>query len=126
MKRFTSKEEKRRLQCALFFEEDLQEFNNISTENHLNFITKIDGQMGKDELYGLFTILNSYCYDRYFRMLNGSTQVNSNEINSLPFPLMTDIIQIGRKAMAVNNLSELDCDEILKEHFANMPISIAK
>ncbi|MDR2671654.1 MAG: N-6 DNA methylase, partial [Oscillospiraceae bacterium] len=45
VKRFTSKEEKRRLQCALLFEDDFSEFRSISTENHLNFIMKENGKM---------------------------------------------------------------------------------
>jgi adenine-specific DNA-methyltransferase len=122
LKRFTSKEEKKRLQCALLLEEDFVGFDRISTENHLNFITKTTGKMSKEELYGLFVILNSERVDKYFRILNGSTQVNANEINPMPFPPYQDIVQMGRKIMAYTDLTKVDCDAILDEQFSQSEI----
>lgn len=124
LKRFTSKEESKRLQCALLFEEDFLSYDAISTENHLNFITRTNGIMTKEELYGLFVVLNSDYLDRYFRILNGSTQVNANEINSMPFPALHDIVQIGRKAMCYQSLSEIECNAILESIF--LPMTICK
>ena len=118
LKRFTSKEEKKRLQCALLFKNDFPMYESISTENHLNYITKVDGEMSNEEMYGLFVILNSSCLDRFFRILNGSTQVNANEINSIPFPALDDIIQIGKKVISCADITQLDCDAILYGHFA--------
>ncbi|MCL1803990.1 MAG: hypothetical protein FWG30_10245 [Eubacteriaceae bacterium] len=115
LKRFTSKEERKRLQCCLLFEDDYLSFPSISTENHLNYIAKLSGKMGREELYGLFAVLNSSYMDNYFRILNGSTQVNANEINSLPFPSYSDIIKIGREAAALAQLSEAGCDAILED-----------
>ena len=117
LKRFTSKEEKKRLQCSLVLEEDFSSYPAISTENHLNFITKVTGSMSREELYGLFVVLNSSCMDRYFRILNGSTQVNANEINAAPFPAYRDIVQMGRKSILSQSLSEETCDAILGEQF---------
>jgi adenine-specific DNA-methyltransferase len=117
LKRFTSKEERKRIQCALLFEEDFSLYDAISTENHLNFITKLDGRMGKEEMYGLFVVLNSSYMDRYFRVLNGSTQVNANEINAMPFPVKNDLLQIGRTAIRFPSLTDIDCDGILENRF---------
>lgn len=124
LKRFTSKEERKRLQCALLLEEDLRAYSALSTENHLNFITKVNGKMSKEELYGLFVVLNSSYMDKYFRILNGSTQVNANEINAIPFPAHDDIVQMGQKAVRLEILSESDCDFILEEQFP--PVSISR
>lgn len=117
LKRFTSKEERRRLQCAMLFEDEFPAFGAISTENHLNYITKPNGALSREEVYGLFVILNSSYMDRYFRILNGSTQVNANEINAIPFPCMSDIIQLGTIAMGFENLNESDCDHLLEQQF---------
>lgn len=125
LKRFTSKEERKRLQCSLLFEEDFPSYGAISTENHLNFITKTTGKMSKEELYGLFVVLNSSYMDRYFRILNGSTQVNANEINAVPFPAYDDLVEMGRKAMLSQALFETTCDAILEEQFSNVTISKA-
>ena len=124
LKRFTSKEERKRLQCALLFQDDFPGYRNISTENHLNFITKPGGSMTKEEMYGLFTVLNSNYMDRYFRILSGSTQVNANEINSVPFPALEEIIRLGRRAMLRDNLDAAICDLLLEEQF--VPASIRR
>jgi len=125
LKRFTSKEEKRRLQCALLFDEDFSDFNSISTENHLNYISKTNGVMKQEEMYGLFVLLNSSYLDRYFRILNGSTQVNATEINAIPFPQMESIYEMGHRAMRYEHLNETICDTIIEEQFMPQRVSRA-
>jgi len=122
IKRFTSKEEKKRLQCSLYFSDDFIEFDYISTENHMNFLTKKSGQISKEEMFGLYVILNSSYMDRYFRLLNGSTQVNANEINSIPFPSLNDIISIGRSALMKKDLCENICDKLLEDKYSLQPV----
>jgi len=117
IKRFTSKEEKRRLQCVLLFADDFSDYDTLSTENHLNYISKANGSMEHEEMYGLFVLLSSSYLDRYFRILNGSTQVNATEINALPFPQIEAIRQMGLIAMRYNDLSESLCDAIIEEQF---------
>ena len=118
LKRFTSKEEKRRLQCVLLFDDDFSGFHSLSAENHLNYIAKTDGSMQHEEMYGLFVLLNSSYLDRYFRILNGSTQVNATEINAMPFPQIEYIREMGLQAMKYKDLSEFICDTIIEEQFA--------
>ena len=118
LKRFTSKEERRRLQCALLFKDDFAQYPGISTENHLNFITKIGGELTREEMFGLFVVINSTYMDRYFRILNGSTQVNANEINSIPFPSADEVMEMGRTAEAFEHLDEEICDRILEDKYA--------
>ena len=122
IKRFTSKEERKRLQCALLFKDDFSTYESISTENHLNFITKINGEMTTEEMYGLFVIINSNYMDKYFRILNGSTQVNANEINSIPFPEFFDIVDLGLEALRYHSLDENTCDKILEQKYNSVPI----
>ena len=59
-------------------------------------------------------ILRSTLYDEYYRILNGSTQVNSTEINSMPVPDIKIIRQMGRKLMDSKDLSEKNCNLILE------------
>lgn len=60
-------------------------------------------------------LFNSTLYDTYYRMLNGSTQVNATEINSMPVPDIESIQEMGRKLMGTEDLSEKNCDLILEE-----------
>ena len=108
VKRFTSKEEKRRLQCGIYLKSDHSQYEYISTQNKINYI-----KCGTPELaYGLFVILNSSLYDAYYRILNGSTQVNSTEINCMPVPSKESICQMGRELMG-KELTEQNCYKII-------------
>lgn len=109
VKRFTSKEEARRLQCGIYLKQNYNNFEYISTQNKVNFI-KCDSPY---IAYGLFVLFNSTLYDKYYRILNGSTQVNSTEINQMPVPDKKVIAKMGEELMQ-NELSVYNCDKILK------------
>lgn len=55
-------------------------------------------------------------YDSYYRILNGSTQVNSTEINSMPVPPMMTIEAMGKELIAKRDMSEESCDMILRSY----------
>ena len=110
VKRFTSKEELRRLQCGIYLNEDYPQYPFISTQNKLNFIKCRD----KDEAFGLYVLLNSTLYDTYYRILNGSTQVNSTEMNRMPIPHAHIIRQMGKQLQG-KPLSQENCDKILEQ-----------
>ena len=113
VKRFTAKEEPRRLQCAIYLARNFPQFTHISTDNKLNFICGQD-ELSESVVYGLYVIFNSTLYDRYYRLLNGSTQVNATEINAMPVPPLKTIAAMGEALMQWNDLSEAACDQILQ------------
>ena len=86
----------------------------ISTQNKINFI---DGEKELSEctVYGLYVLFNSTLYDSYYRILNGSTQINSTEVNAMPIPNMLQIQEMGRMLIKSKDFSEENCDEILQE-----------
>lgn len=110
VKRFTSKEEERRLQCGIYLKKKYPQFSYISTQNKINFI-KCDSPC---VTYGLYVLLNSTLYDNYYRILNGSTQVNSTEINQMPIPKRQIIKKMGRELMH-KELSVENCNKILNK-----------
>lgn len=112
VKRFTAKEEHRRLQCAVYLARKYPEYREISTQNKINFICGIR-ELSECVVYGLYVLFNSTLYDRYYRILNGSTQVNSTEINTMPVPSMNIIEAMGKDLMRVRDMSEKSCDNIL-------------
>ncbi|HBW14518.1 MAG TPA: DNA methyltransferase [Proteiniclasticum sp.] len=116
VKRFTSKEEKRRLQCSVYLAEDFPDYQYISTQNKLNFIDSFNSSgLEISEVYGLYVIFNSSIYDEYYRILNGSTQVNSTEINTLPLPSISTIQRLGELLKQSKDLSVYNCDKLLEE-----------
>ncbi|MCI7813607.1 MAG: Eco57I restriction-modification methylase domain-containing protein [Lachnospiraceae bacterium] len=116
VKRFTSKEEPRRLQCGIYLAKKFPQYKKISTQNKLNFIDGLLREMSECVVYGLYVLFNSTIYDEYYRILNGSTQVNSTEINAMPVPDLEMIKQMGKKLMKSGNLSEQTCNKILEEY----------
>lgn len=84
-RRFSSKEEKRRIYPAVFTAiEGIGDV--VGFENHVNVIHSgrqgLDLQLAK----GLTVYLSSTIVDLYFRQFSGHTQVNAGDLRILPFP----------------------------------------
>jgi adenine-specific DNA-methyltransferase len=93
-KRFSSKEERRRLVAAVY-DPELVQAPLVGFENHLNYFHRGGRGLSKDEAYGLATFLNSEPMDRYFRQFNGHTQVNANDLRSLAYPSQEVLKDLG-------------------------------
>lgn len=92
-KRFSSKEEKRRLVVSVYDAEVPAAF-----DNKLNFFHR-DGAGLPDELaLGLAAFLNSTAVDDYFRQFSGHTQVNATDLRNLHYPSLEDLECLGRAA----------------------------
>lgn len=113
MKRFTAKEEHRRLQCGIYLAKKYPDYSSISTQNKINFISGLKG-MSECIVYGLYVLFNSTFYDCYYRVLNGSTQVNSTEVNSMPVPPLKYIEEMGKELIKSRDMTEIRCDQILR------------
>lgn len=96
LKRFTSKEQERRLYAGVLLGEDIKS-KYIGIENHLNYIHKKDGNIQQDEAFGLAALLNTTIIDTFFRSINGNTQVNAGDLRSLPMPPAAKLKEIGRQ-----------------------------
>jgi len=102
-RRFSAKEEYRRLVAAPLLQEQFGD-SALGLENHLNYIYRKGGTLEKEEAIGLSALLNSALIDRYFRICNGNTQVNAAELRTLPFPPLEIIKQIGRTKAVLDPL----------------------
>jgi len=96
LKRFSAKEEKRRLTAGCYLaRESTHTF--IGLENHLNYVYHSDRELSVNETFGVAAFFNSELVDRYFRMISGNTQVNATEIRTMSFPEMETIARIGKR-----------------------------
>ena len=84
--------------------------------NLYNFIDGIMTDMSECLVYGLYVLFNSTIYDKYYRILNGSTQVNSTEINAMPVPDLDIIQEMGRKIIKSKDYSVTSCNLILEAY----------
>jgi adenine-specific DNA-methyltransferase len=94
LKRFSAKEERRRLTAGCFVQYQLP-FSHIGIENHLNYIYHIERDLSEDEIFGIAALFNSSLFDRYFRTISGNTQVNATEIRTMYFPDLMTLRKIG-------------------------------
>ena len=115
VKRFTAKEEHRRLQCGVYIAKKYPRYQMISTQNKINFICGMR-ELSDCIVYGLYVLFNSTLYDSYYRILNGSTQVNSTEINAMPVPPINIIETMGKALIQTRDMSEASCDKILRSY----------
>ena len=99
MRRFSAKEEKRRLVAAPLIRGSLNA-NVVGLENHLNYIRGVSRELDEELAYGLSALLNSTFLDRYFRISNGNTQVSATELRAMPLPAERDIRSIGTEVQA--------------------------
>ncbi|MBN2549222.1 MAG: Eco57I restriction-modification methylase domain-containing protein [Anaerolineales bacterium] len=112
LRRFSAKEDRRRLIAAPFINDQFN-FEFIGLENHLNYIYRKRGSLEIIEAIGLSALLNSALIDRYFRIVNGNTQVNAVELRALPFPPMEIIWKIGNSAQENHIASTDNIDHII-------------
>jgi len=77
-RRFTSKEEKRRVVASIYASDLPGEL--VGFENHLNVFHANQKGGSRSLATGLSVYLNSSLVDRYFRQFNGHTQVNATDL----------------------------------------------
>lgn len=112
LRRFSAKEDRRRLISAPFIGEHF-DYEQIGFENHLNVISKKKNVFSEHEAIGLAAILNSAIMDRYVRIVNGNTQVNAAEIRALPLPPLEVITDLGKRIEGVSNPVPEQVDRII-------------
>ena len=112
LKRFSSKDEKRRLYSGVHLV-DASDCEYIGFGNKTNYIGVSGEQLPIEEAYGLAAIFNSSFMDRYFRCISGNTQVNATEIRVLKFPSREQVKAIGKKAIKLKSSNAIDMDSIV-------------
>lgn len=108
IKRFTSKEERRRLVAGLLNPKDFIA-NQIGIENHLNFFHRNRGGIPTMLATGLCRFLNSTITDQYFRQFNGHTQVNATDLRMLRYPDLATLNRIGDLLIDDSDQQAIDC-----------------
>ncbi len=116
-KRFTSKEERRRVVASLYGSELPGEL--IGFENHLNVFHENQRGMPAALARGLFIYLNSSLVDRYFRQFNGHTQVNATDLRSLRYPGRETLFRMGTEA-GDTALTQQQIDKIIEGELQHM------
>jgi adenine-specific DNA-methyltransferase len=113
-KRFTSKEERRRVVACIF---DPAKVNAewIGFENHLNYFHASGRGLERDLAVGLYLFLNSTIVDQYFRRFSGHTQVNATDLRALKYPTGDVLKTMGSEAGSLD-LPQEKIDALVGKH----------
>lgn len=115
LKRFSSKDEKRRLVAGVNKPSTFSK-EYIALENHLNYIHSTTRKFTLNEAYGIAVLLNSTFMDKYFRCVSGNTQVNATEIRTLKLPGIQTIKDLGKKAQKWKQVNQHKIDNLISNY----------
>lgn len=124
VKRFSAKEERRRVVAAVIDPASVQG-EVVAFENHLN-VFHIKGQ-GLDPAIarGLAHWLNSTVVDRYLRSFNGHTQINATDLRRLPYPSLLELQRLGEATGPATTVAQDDLDALVADIVGELRILAA-
>jgi len=96
VKRFTAKEERRRVVAGIYDPGRIQA-SRVGFENHLNYYHCNRRGLPPNLAKGLAVFLNSTLVDTYFRQFSGHTQVNAADLRSLKYPSREQLEELGSR-----------------------------
>ncbi|MCI0596357.1 MAG: Eco57I restriction-modification methylase domain-containing protein [candidate division Zixibacteria bacterium] len=96
VKRFSAKEERRRVVAAVF-DNRIADCEAVGFENHLNYFHERGAPLNRTLAWGLAAFLNCSLLDTYFRQFNGHTQVNATDLRALRYPTKATLVKIGSR-----------------------------
>ncbi|WP_206169903.1 Eco57I restriction-modification methylase domain-containing protein [Sphingorhabdus sp. YGSMI21] len=109
VRRFSSKEEDRRIVASLVDPNRLPE-TPIGFENHLNVFHQKKGPLEENVARGLIVYLNSDIVDNWMRNFSGHTQVNATDLRYLPYPDLQLLSRFGEWSTNYSKLSQVQID----------------
>jgi adenine-specific DNA-methyltransferase len=125
VKRFSSKEEKRRIVAAVYDPKRIAA-EEVGFENHVNYFHRGGKGLPGGLARGLAAFLNSSTVDLFFRQFNVHTQVNATDLRSLNYPSVAQLeslgSRIGETFPSQDKLDELVGEEIFGAHVAENPV----
>jgi adenine-specific DNA-methyltransferase len=107
VKRFSAKEERRRVVAALFEPGDVPT-EAVGFDNKTNYIHRTGGGLPEDLARGLTVYLNSSAVDTYFRLFSGHTQVNATDLRRLPIPDAAGLVKLARDCTDLGSQENVD------------------
>jgi len=95
VKRFSAKEERRRIVAAIYDPSRLSAFPAVGFENHVNYYHCDGNGLDMNLAKGLCAFLNAGLTDSYFRHFNGHTQVNATDLRNIKYPTRQQLVELG-------------------------------
>jgi adenine-specific DNA-methyltransferase len=113
VRRFSSKEEKRRVMAGVVDPASFDGADVLGFENHLNLFHENKRGLPQALARGLAMFLNSTVVDDSFRRFSGHTQVNATDLKQMKYPSRTTLIELGEWVMQQTELTQALIDNKL-------------
>jgi predicted RNA methylase len=113
VRRFSSKEEKRRIVASVVQPVTFADAEVLGFENHLNVYHENKHGMPEALARGLSVYLNTTGVDENFRRSSGHTQVNATDLKMMKYPSRAALIKLGEWAMHCGEPTQSMIDEQL-------------
>ncbi|WP_244230079.1 Eco57I restriction-modification methylase domain-containing protein [Ectopseudomonas khazarica] len=115
VRRFSSKEEKRRIVARVLDPNEIGDSPMVGLENYFNVFHDKKKGLQKELAYGLAIYLNSTAVDQQFRRFNGHTQVNATDLKLMKYPDRDTLINLGSWALQQNEITQESIDMKMEE-----------
>ena len=113
VRRFSSKEEKRRIMASVVQPDSFPDAEVLGFENHLNVFHEGKHGMPEAMARGLTLFLNTSAVDNCFRRFNGHTQVNATDLKMMKYPSRDVLIALGKSAKDTSS-DQLEIDHLFE------------
>jgi adenine-specific DNA-methyltransferase len=113
VRRFSSKEEKRRIVAGVVDPATFPDVTMLGFENHLNLFHENKQGLPEALAHGLAMFLNSTNVDEHFRRFSGHTQVNATDLKMMKYPNRETLIELGAWVTQQQKLTQKMIDKKL-------------
>lgn len=113
VRRFSSKEEKRRIVASVVQPDTFADAQMLGLENHLNVYHENKHGLPEALARGLAIYLNTTGVDENFRRSSGHTQVNATDLKMMKYPSREALFKLGEWAMCCGEPTQSMIDEQL-------------
>lgn len=118
VRRFSSKEEKRRIVASVVQPHTFGDAEMLGIENHLNVYHENKQGLPEALARGLAIYLNTTGVDENFRRSSGHTQVNATDLKMMRYPSRKALIALGEWAKSSDDPTQIIIDEQLEKLIA--------
>jgi adenine-specific DNA-methyltransferase len=115
VRRFSSKEEARRILASVVRPETFPGAAMLGFENHLNVFHEDKHGLPEALAHGLAAFLNATAVDDNFRRFNGHTQVNATDLRFMKYPDRRTLLTLGAWAKSHEALTQAMVDDQLQK-----------
>jgi adenine-specific DNA-methyltransferase len=117
VRRFSSKEEKRRIVATPYDSSLPGEL--IGFENKLNVFHIKKVGLDRELALGLYVYLNCTLLDKYYRLFGGHTQVNATDLRTIHYPEPETLRKIGAQVQTPD-LTQKEIDQLIEREISQM------